>query len=295
MTTIAVTGASGFVARHLIPQLLSEGHEVRGIARHTPDHTGSAGTIAGFQFIPGDVRQPDPVRQTLDGCEQVVHLAASFTPSDDGAAINVEGTRQVLAVSKAAGVQRFIFVSCLGADAAAHSPFYASKWRAEQLVRSAGLPFCILRPSLIVGNGDGVLRPLAAALRGLPALPVAGAGQTRVQPIDVGDVCRCVISALCEETSRDDSVSLGGPLFLTFRELADLVAGELNVVRRKLLLPRPLMAAVAGALPAAARPLYSPARLAQFEQGVVASPGIVNREFGFEPANVIPGLASYLA
>ena len=138
---VAVTGASGFVGRHLIPVLLAGGHEVRGLARRAVDQTGAGGTPPGFTFAPGDVRLQADVAALVEGCEAVIHLAASFDPLDNFADINERGTRTVVDAAAAAGVGRIVFLSCLGAEAASRSPFYRSKWRAERIVRAAGIPY----------------------------------------------------------------------------------------------------------------------------------------------------------
>jgi nucleoside-diphosphate-sugar epimerase len=291
MTRIAVTGATGFVGRHLLPVLRAEGHEVRGLVR--PGSTASS--PEGAELLRGDVRAQDAIRRLLEGCEVVVHLAASFSSRDDVADIVETGTRNVVAAAGDAGVGRIIFVSCLGAAASAESSFYAAKWKGEQLIRSAGRPFVILRPSLVLGPGDGVLQPLAELMGALPAVPVPGSGQQRHQPIDVEDLVRCLQLALTDDTVVNESVSVGGPLFLTWRQLIDLLAGHLGIFKPKLLLQAAWLPALSSVLPTPARVLYTGPRLAQIQQGVVASPGIVQRTFGFEPRSVVPRLARYLA
>jgi NADH dehydrogenase len=223
----------------------------------------------------------------------VVHLAASFFPEDLIEDIVVAGTANLLTASKEADISRVIFMSCLGAEAAAHSSFLRAKWKAEQLVRAADLPHLVLRPSLILGRGDGFTAPLAYLIRSLPVIPVPGKGLTRSQPIDVGDVVRAVMTSLdCDELSGV-SVSLGGPMFLTFRQLVDLVSGALGVFKSKLLIPAPLLPTVTAVVPAPARSLFAPARRAVYSSGVVSSPGVVQSHFGFEPRSVVPLLASY--
>lgn len=295
MTLVAVTGASGFVARHLIPQLVEGGHEVRGMARSAVDPGVTSGTADHFEFRKGDVRHDTAVDRLLDGCEAVVHLAASFNPGDRGEEIITIGTDNVVAAARNAGVKRLVFVSCLGADAAAPFPFQRAKWQAEQLVRSSEIPFTILRPSVIVGRDDGIVRPLADLLRSWPVAPVPRPGRNRVQPVDVADVARCVVASLTDEKVENETVSVGGPVFLTYRQLVDLVAGELGMVKAKLLLPPPALSAIAALIPVSSRSLFSPARLAEFRHTAVASPGIIQRSFGFEPADILTRLPAYLA
>ena len=140
MARIAVTGASGFLGRHLVPALLEAGHTVRGLARHPAPHGGWAGTASGFDFRCGDVRSAAAVSELVDGCEWVIHLAASFNPEDAIADISVRGTENVVSAAKSSGVQRLVFLSCLGADAA--SPSTILRGEMEGPERSFDSPDC---------------------------------------------------------------------------------------------------------------------------------------------------------
>lgn len=289
MPRIAVTGAAGFVGSRLVTALVSDGQEVRGLIR-----PGSLSpTDPGAEVIRGDVRRRETARDLVRECEAIVHLAVSFSPLDDVAEIIVEGTRTILAAAREAGVQRLVFLSCLGAEAAAHSPYLTAKWEAEQLVRGSELPAVILRPSVILGRGDGVTKPLMDIIRSLPVIPIPGTGEHRSQPIDVDDVVRCVQIAVESEDLLGEMISIGGPMFITFRQLTDLLSGQLHEAKPKLLVPDACLPIVTRFLPAGSRELFAPARLAILRQGIVASPGIVPRMFGFEPRSVVPALASY--
>jgi NADH dehydrogenase len=293
MTRIALTGASGFVGRHLLPRLEQEGHEVRSLYRFS---AGAIARPAQVEAVQGDVRRLETVRSLVQDCEVVIHLAASFLAEEEAAETITAGTENVVSASREAGVKRLIYMSCLGADASAESPLYRAKWKAEAYVRGAeeSVPFTILRPSLVVGQGDGVTAPLAALIRTLPAVPVPHDDGHRVQPIDVDDLTRCIMTAMSSDGLANTIVSVGGPVYVTLDNLVDLIAGEVGALKPKLRLPSSWLPAVSALLPAVSRPFFSPARLARFRRGVVASPGIVEREFGFEPASFIRRLGQYI-
>ncbi|MBV9280729.1 MAG: NAD(P)H-binding protein [Chloroflexi bacterium] len=291
MAVVAVTGASGFVGRNLVSRLRADGHSVRCLLRFSSD---ASPLPSGIHLTRGDVRDLESVRAAIAGSEYVIHLAGGFSPLDDADSVIVGGTSNLVSAAHDAGARHVIHMSCLGADAAAPSAFYRGKWRAEMLVRASGLPFTILRPSLVVGRGDGFLQPLAQLVRALPAVPVPGRGQARLQPIDVEDLCRCVLAAMSGGAPADETVSVGGPVFLTYRQLTDLVAHELRVSKPKLLVPPAMAPQLGRLLRRPAGTLFLEPRLAQLLHGVVASPGIVSRTFGFEPRSVVPRIGWYL-
>jgi NADH dehydrogenase len=292
MAGVAITGAAGFVGSHVVPLLVREGFEVRGLARPGSDASSLAGTI---EISRGDVRSLDRLRTLVDGCDYVIHLAASFSPLDDVGEIITAGTQNVVSAAREAGVKRLIYLSCLGADAAAENAFFAAKWKDESAVRGSDLPYVILRPSLVMGRRDGVVQPLAQLIRTAPAIPIPGKGENRQQPIDVDDLARCVLISLTSNAVTNELVSVGGTLFLTIRQLVDLIAGQIGVSKPKLLIPYCFLPLIAPSLPDGSRDIFVQPRLAQFRHGVVASPGIVQREFGFEPSSVVQRLAHYLS
>jgi len=290
MSRIAVTGASGFIGRHLVPLLLESGHEVRALARQTFVNKDSDGRI---DVVRGDVRDREAVRSVVEGCEVVVHLAGSISSGEDVTEIVMVGTRAVTEASRATGVKRFLYMSCLGAGATA-SPFYAAKWRAEMAVQESGLPYTVLRPSLVVGRGDGVLQPLTTLIKVAPVIPIPGRGKQRCQPIDVRDLARCIEVAVSGDEWENEVVAVGGPMFVSFRQIVDLLEGQVGVLKPKVLVPVRWLPAVSRLLPARSRALFLEPRVAQFQQGAVVSPGIVRRSFGFEPRSIVASLGEYL-
>lgn len=169
---IAVSGANGFIGKHLCRHLLSHGHEVIAIARqhNIPDGDGRTNVAL-------DLLDPHGPCRALDGCDAVIHLAGRAHILDDTAddplnefrKANVEATLNLLRLAAKSRVRRFVFVSSIGvngnrtqgqafteADKEAPQDLYAiSKFEAEQEVRryaeQAGLEFVIVRPTLVFG------------------------------------------------------------------------------------------------------------------------------------------------
>lgn len=289
MTKIAVTGAGGFVGRHLIPALAGQ-HHVRALARVGPSAREPGEDV---DVVRGDVRNGDTVSALLQDTQVVVHMAGGFDAETEPETI-VGGTAAVVTAARERGVSRIVFLSCLGAAADNPSPFFQAKWKAEQMIRSSGLPYVILRPSLILGRGDGVTAPLADLLRLSPVTPIPAPSDGRMQPVDVDDVIRCIAASLEGDAVANEEVSVGGPVFLTYRNLVDLISGHVGAARPKLALPIGLLPRLAGAVPGPWGALFAPARLALYAQSAVSSPGNVQRMFQFAPRSIIPEIPRYL-
>jgi NADH dehydrogenase len=149
-------------------------------------------------------------------------------------------------------------MSALGAQNNPRYGYHTAKYRAEQAVRNSGIPFTIFRPSVIFGPGDGFINTLAGVVRTFPVIPVVGSGQTKFQPVYVGDVADCFARAVNDPAETTNKVyELGGPRPYTYEEMLDAIAAELGKKKPKVKVPVGLMKIVVGAsqpLPKALRP-----------------------------------------
>ena len=239
--TVMVTGATGFLGRRVVQTLLDRGKDVRCLVR-------SPGAEAMFDLDRvdvhyGSVTDPASLRAAFYDLDEVVHLVAVI--QEKGGAtffrINVEGTRNVLEAAKDAGVRRFVHLSAIGAQENPAMRYLYSKWVAEQLVFSSGVPYTILRPSLIFGEGDEFMNALAGLVRTMPVVPVIGNGKNEFQPVSVDDVAQCVANAVDNPRLRNRRVEIGGPQRLTYDQIVDDVAFTMSSKRWKLHIPVALM------------------------------------------------------
>src|SRR5260370_796956 len=121
------------------------------------------------------------------------------------------GTRNVVEAAKRAGINRFVHMSALGARPDGVSAYQTSKWRGEEEVRSGAMPYCVLRPSLIFGPGDGFVTQMMDTMRKAPLLrPVPGSGNPRFRPVFIDDVTSCFTRALSADAATNQSIELGG-------------------------------------------------------------------------------------
>ncbi len=239
---ILVTGAAGFIGIRLVHRLLAEGHEVVAFVRTPRGELKLA--RPGLSVARGDMTDRDSLAKAVRGCQAVVHLANAtlVTDWDRARAINVDGTRALLEEAKRAGVGRVVFTSTLSAVRERRGPYGQTKLEAEVVVRQSGLPFVILRPSLVYGvHGIGLVANLAAYLRGLPVVPVVGDGRTELDPIHMDDVNEVIVQCLTRDDVLGRAYDLLGPDRVTFDQFLDRLSAEIGVRKPYVHLPGGLM------------------------------------------------------
>jgi nucleoside-diphosphate-sugar epimerase len=192
---LAVTGGTGFVGARLLDAATAAGHEVRALTRK-PRRARVSVT-----WVPGALEEPEALEQLVDGAEAVIHVAGviSGRTAADFDGCNVDGTATLLDAARGARVARFVHVSSLAAREPSLSLYGASKAKSEELVRSSGLPFAIVRPPAVYGPGDReTLDLFRMAKRRLVAMPPNG----RLSLIHADDLCRLLL-ALAEPGAAD--------------------------------------------------------------------------------------------
>lgn len=231
---VLVTGATGFVGRHLVQELVRRGHTVFAGSR-------GGGALPGTRGVEMDVTNPGSVLRAVGEADPdvVIHLVGIIQEESGQTfqGVHVEGTRNVLAATPRKA--RYVHMSALGADEQSASRYSASKGEAERRVRESGLDWTIFRPSLIFGVGDDffgrVLRELVSAA---PVVPQIGDGSFPFRPVSVEDVALAFAGALTRPGTVGQTYALTGPEEYTFRELLDQEQAALG--QRKLTLPVPL-------------------------------------------------------
>jgi uncharacterized protein YbjT (DUF2867 family) len=178
----------------------------------------------------------------------LVHLVA--IPRESGGrrfdAVNVRGVKHVIDAARRTEVARIVHLSAMGVADDPRLGYLFSKWRGEQLVHESGLDWRVLRPSLLFGPGDGffnlIKTTLASWSPGIVAIP--GRGEERFQPLSVDDLAMAVEACLTDAGRRSSVYELGGPEYLTYREIVDRVMHATGKQRLKMNVPLPLISAL---------------------------------------------------
>ena len=291
---VFLTGATGFVGKHMLERLLAEGHAVRAAVRGLPGqnsrlvaHTQHLGRKDDFRWVHGDIVEGTRLDEGMQGCDAVIHLVGIIVEKGTNTFERVHhlGTRNVVEAAKRAGIKRFVQMSALGVRANGVAPYQTTKWKGEEEVRQSGIPFCILRPSLIFGEGDGFVTQMMATMRSAPLFrPVPGDGTPKFRPIAVEDVTTCFLRALTYEAATNQTVDLGGADELTLNEVLAEIARCAGVRKPAVHIPMPLM--MAGATVAQKllkNPPVTVDQLRMLREGSTCDIGPMKRIFGVNP------------
>jgi uncharacterized protein YbjT (DUF2867 family) len=240
---IVVFGGSGFIGRYVVRALAKAGKRVR-VAMRRP-HLGQdlrvMGDVGQIQLVQANLRNGESVARAVEGATGVVNLVGLLHEKarqtfDD---VQSAGAATVAKAAAAAGATGLVQISAIGADPASASNYGRTKGEAEAAVSAAFPGAAILRPSIVFGAEDDFFNRFAAMARLTPALPLIGGGQTRFQPVFVGDVADAVVAAL--DTGASGVFELGGPRTYTFEEILRHITREID--RPRLFVPLPFAVA----------------------------------------------------
>jgi len=247
MPKVLVTGATGFAGSHLTKRLLSEGWDVRVLARPTSDT--SRLELVGVEILTGDVTDEAVVRRAVKGINTVYHLAAVFRlaglPDDAYWATNYHGTRNMLRASLDAGVRRFIHCSTVGVHGHIEKPpadenapynpgdvYQRSKCEAERealrYYEEHGLPVTVIRPAGIYGPGDLRWLKLFRSIAGRRFV-MLGSGDTFIHLVYISDLVDAFRLAADNPNAVGKVYIAAGERYVTLNELAGIIARVVGV------------------------------------------------------------------
>ncbi|MHB8791949.1 MAG: complex I NDUFA9 subunit family protein [Thermoleophilia bacterium] len=290
---VFVTGATGFVGRHIASRLVEDGHGLRCLVRSTESDAAWFLKGIGAEVVEGDIHVSHSLAYGAAGCDAVVHLVGIILerPEVTFEKVHVEGTRNMLTAADAAGIKRFVHMSALGTRSGAEAAYHRTKWDAEEVVRASGLDYTIFRPSIIYGPGGEFINMLKKQIRLLPVVPVIGNGRYRMQPISVDDVAACFSSSLTTAAAVNKVYEIGGPEALAYDEMIDTICRLMGKRRVKAHVPVALVRPVAWfsekAMP---KPLLTRDQLAMLLADNICDITAMREELGVEPLSFAEGL-----
>jgi NADH dehydrogenase len=291
-----VFGGSGFIGRYVVKRLAAAGYVVR-VAVRDPEAALFLKTMGAVgQIVPlfADIRHDPTVERAVDGAELVVNLVGILAESRRGdfARIHAEGAGRIARLSTAAGVGALVQMSAIGADSTSASSYASTKAQGEQAVQSAYPETVILRPSVVFGPEDAFYNRFGWLAQVSPIMPVIS-GDTKLQPVYVGDVADAVMAALRLPPSAPRVYELGGPDIWTFRDILVWILHQTDHRRRLFEVPAGLARLQASVLEKLPGKLLTTDQLRQLSRDNVVSPGMPGlAELGVVPTPVelvVPG------
>ncbi len=237
---ILITGGTGFIGRRLIQRLVESEQQVRILVRPSPSSPNLPRGVP-IDVAVTSLNDPRGLRAAMVGVDTVYHLAGVEHRGAyaDLMSVDIQGTRAVSEAAADAGVERFFFLSHLGADRASAYPLPKAKAIAEEFVRRSGIDYTILRAGVVYGPNDGFTTSLARLLYGLPYIfLIPGDGRTLLQPLWVEDLVTCLIWALDDDGTRNQMYEIGGPEHLSLVQVIEIMMQTLDI-RRTLVRTRP--------------------------------------------------------
>ena len=243
---IFVTGGTGFVGPRVVHALRERDQPVRALVRDPGGHSATTLAAWGAELVQGDMTDRESLRRAVEGSEAVVHLVAIRQGSaDQFRRVMEEGTRELVAAAKEAGVKRFVLMSALGTSEQTKDlvPYYHAKWEMEQAVSGSGLEHVIFRPSFVFAKDGGILPTFRRLARLSPVTPIIGSGKQRIQPIWIEDVAAYFAQSVDKAEAANRIFELGGPDAVSWNEFWSRLKRALGQRRPSVHVPMALMRA----------------------------------------------------
>ena len=232
---IAVFGAGGFLGRHLIRELTKLDYRVK-IATRNPFLKGylrPLGNPGQIELIKTNIFNVEDVKQVLKNCDYAINLVGILYETRKQKFIQIHSHFPYLLsnLCNEMGIKNLIHVSALGVKEKHSSQYIQSKFQGEKNIQNIFKPSVILRPSLIFGPEDKFFNTFASYARISPVLPLIGGGKTKFAPIYCVDVGKAIVKALELKNTEPKIYELGGPENYSFRELIEILLGEIKKKR----------------------------------------------------------------
>jgi uncharacterized protein YbjT (DUF2867 family) len=231
---ILVTGGTGFIGRALIRHLAEAGYPVRLLIRPSKKSPNLPKGMP-IEVAVSNLTDSRSIRSAMQGVDIVYHLAgvewhgARASLMD----IDIQGTQVVSQIAAEVGVKRFFYLSHLGADRASAFPVLKAKAISEEHIRRSGVNHTIIRTALVYGLNDHLTSGLARLLNALPSIFfVPEDGGTLLQPIWVEDLVTCLLWSLDNNLTINQTYSIGGPEYVSFKHIVQSVLEQINLKRR---------------------------------------------------------------
>jgi uncharacterized protein YbjT (DUF2867 family) len=288
---ILITGATGYVGRHLVIRLAAQGERPRCLVREM-NRAQRILPADKVELVQGATTSPASLDAAVQGVDTIVH--AAFLTADrkqstgnEYEKTNVQGTANLIKAAKKAGVKRIIEISGLGTRPDKPGSYMQGRYLAEKMLKESGLEWTIIQPSVLFGKNAPFIKGLSDLIRTSPIVPLIGGGKIMFQPIYVEDVVTVIIKVLEDPLSTTNKTyTIGGPAYYSFTQIIDALLQAMHQQRMKVPAPTSLVGVGAAVMEALLpRPPLTKAAMTLFTFDNTTDLHSVERDFGFTPTS----------
>ncbi|MGB8344487.1 MAG: NAD(P)H-binding protein [Ktedonobacteraceae bacterium] len=288
---ILITGATGYIGRHLVARLVEQGARPRCLAR-SKERAAAILPVDKIDIALGDTVRPETLADAVQGVDTIVHTAFITADRKQSAGnsyekTNVQGTANLIKAAQAADVRRVIELSGLGTKPDKPGSYMQGRYMAEKMLKESGLQWTIIQPSVLFGKDAPFVKGLSDLIRTSPVIPLIGGGTIRFQPIYVEDVVTVIVKVLeTPEQSANKTYIIGGPAYYTFTDIINALLRTMHKTRIKAPAPMPLVGIGAAMMEAVfPKPPLTRAAMTLFTFDNTTDLHSVERDFGFTPTS----------
>lgn len=233
---ILVSGATGYIASRLIPQLLTRGYQVRAMARQ-PQRLMNKGWYSQTEVVHGDVMDPASLAPAMQGVHTAYYLIHNMSSGHGYTELEIEGAKNFARAAQQAGVRHIIYLGGL-ADPEQHiAPHMRSRIETGAALRDGAVPVTEFRAGVVAGSGSISFEMIRFMTELFPVIPAPFWVRNRSQPISTRNVIDYLLAALDNHTGQGRVFEIGGPEVTTYRELMLAYARARGLKRGFFLLP----------------------------------------------------------
>jgi len=292
MTTVLITGATGFIGYILTNYLHDKGYKVRVFVRDPTKQVFHEDIIV----VKGHLLDTQAIHDAVKDTDIIIHVAAVINSphKQDYIDANITGTQRLVDQAKQAKVKRFIYISTCDAYFDPTGWYGGSKLEGERIVKASGVPYVTLRPNVVYGKGAarGMLK-LIRLIKRSPVVPIIGSGNTIIQPIYIDDLC-AIIEKACTTSVINQTYDVAGPTAITYNQLIDIITKKANVKRIKLPIPLFLLQPIAFLLSRITTTTWNEKKIAKIAKDKPADITKLKEALGITPRSIEDGLTLFI-
>ncbi|MEO9013915.1 MAG: DUF2867 domain-containing protein [Terrimesophilobacter sp.] len=229
-----VTGSTGYIGGRLVPRLLDEGHQVRGLARN-PAKLADAPWVSDIEVARGDLLDVDSLIAAFDGIDVVYYLVHSMGTAKDFAAEEIRAAGNVVTAARRSGVRRIVYLSGLHPEGRSLSPHLESRKAVGDILIDSGIETVVLQAGVVVGSGSASFEMVRHLTDRLPVMTTPKWVHNKIQPIAVDDALYYLAAAATAEVPSSRTWDIGGPDVLEYGDMMRIYAEVAQLGKRYLI------------------------------------------------------------